>query len=126
MAASVRELINESTAAVRNGDLPAVAALYHPNAALHVPGADLIVGRAAIAQHFSRLLVAQPRDLAHEVTEEHLHEVTPNLTIVDTIGTSRWGGDQSGVEGFTMIAVRDDAGEWLWAGVRGALVPNDN
>ena len=126
MAASVRELITRSTEAVQKGDLSAVASLYHPNAALHVPGADLVVGRAAIAEHFSRLLKAQPADLEHEVTKEHLHEVTPDLTIVDTIGTSRWGEDQSGVEGFTMIAVRDDSGEWLWAGVRGALVPNGN
>ena len=123
MAASVRELINRSTEAVREGDLPAVARLYHPNAALHVPGDELVVGRDAIAEHFGRLLEAQPVGMEHEVTEEHVHEVTPNLTIVDTIGTSRWGSDRSGVEGFTMIAVRDDSGEWLWAGVRGALVP---
>ena len=126
MASSVRELITRSSEAVRNGDLSAVATLYHPNAALHVPGVDLIVGRAAIAEHFGRLLAVQPADLEYEVTEEHLHEVTPDLTIVDTIGTSRWGDDQGGVEGFTMIAVRDESGEWLWAGVRGALVPNQN
>ena len=126
MATTVRELITESAEAVRKGDLSAVATLYHPNAALHVPGAELIVGRGAIAEHFSRLLEAQPDDLEHEVTEEHLHQVTPDLTIVDTIGTSRWGEDHSGVEGFTMIAVRDESGEWLWAGVRGALVPHEN
>ena len=125
MAASVRELINRSTETVREGDLPAVARLYHPNAALHVPGAELVVGRAAIAEHFGRLLDAQPVGVEHEVTEEHVHEVTPNLAIVDTIGISRWGRDQRGVEGFTMIAVRDGSGEWLWAGVRGALVPRD-
>jgi len=126
MAASVRELITQSAEAVRNGDLSAVTSLYHPNAALHVPGAELIVGRAAIAEHFSRLLKAQPSDLSHDVTEEHVHQVTPDLTIVDTIGTSRWGNGRSGVEGFTMIAVRDDSGEWLWAGVRGALATKQN
>lgn len=122
MAASVRELLRESTQAIRQGDVAAVADLYHPNAALHVPGADLIIGRKAIVEHFRRVLAEQPDDLEHEVTEEHLHEVTPNLAIVDTVGTSRWGEDESGVEGFTMIAVRDDSGGWLWAGVRGALV----
>ena len=122
MAASVKALLSESAEAVRRGDVAAVAALYHPNAALHVPGADLIIGREAISEHFATILPKQPASLEHEVTEEHLHEVTPDLTIVDTVGTSRWGKDESGVEGFTMIAVRDDVGEWLWAGVRGALV----
>lgn len=125
MPTSVRGLIDETAEAVRRADLTAVAQLYHPNAALHVPGAGLIVGRAPITEHFSRLLGGQPVDLVHEVTEEHLHEVTPDLAIVDTIGTSRWGEDGRGVEGFTMIAVRDDSGEWLWAGVRGALVPSE-
>ncbi len=124
MAASVRELLSESTEAVLHGDVPAIAKLYHPNAALHMPGADLIIGRSAITEHFTKVLAEQPAGLRHEVTEEHLHEVTPDLAIVDTAGTSRWGDDESGVEGFTMIAVRDDSGEWLWAGLRGALVPN--
>lgn len=124
MAASVSELLRQSTEAVRRRDVATVVKLYHPNAALHMPGADLIVGRAAIAEHFAKLLAAQPTDLEHEVTEERLHEVTPDLTIVDTVGTSRWGNDESGVEGFTMIAVRDDSGDWLWAGIRGALVPS--
>jgi len=124
MAASVRELLDQSTQAVLRGDIVAVAKLYHPNAALHMPGADLVVGRAAIAEHFTKILAEQPADLEHAVTEEHLHEVTPDLAIVDTVGTSRWGGDDSGVEGFTMIAVRDASGEWLWAGIRGALVPS--
>ena len=123
MAASVRELITESSEAVRRRDSNAVASLYHPNAALHVPGADLVVGRPAITEHLGRLLEGQPRDIVHEVTEEHIHEVTPDLAIVDTVGTSRWG-DESGVEGFTMIAVRDESGEWLWAGGRGALIPS--
>jgi uncharacterized protein (TIGR02246 family) len=125
MATSVRELIDETAEAARRADLSTVAQLYHPNAALHVLGAGLMVGRESIAEHFSRFLGEQPADLVHEVTEEHLHEVTPDLAIVDTIGTSRWGDHESGVEGFTMIAVRDDSGEWLWAGVRGALVPGE-
>ena len=53
--------------------------------------------------------------------QERLHLVTPDLAIVDTIGTSR-AGEHGGVEGFTMIAVRDEVGEWLWAAIRGALV----
>ena len=106
MAASVRELINRSAEAVREGNSPAVARLYHPNAALHVPGAELVVGRAAIAEHLGRRLETQPIGMEHEITEEHVHQVTPNLAIVDTIGTSRWGDGESGVEGFTMIAVR--------------------
>jgi len=124
MAASVRELLSESTEAVLRGEVAAIAKLYHPNAALHMPGADLIIGRTAITEHFTKVLAEQPAGLGHEVTEEHLHEVTPDLAIVDTIGTSRWGDGESGIEGFTMIAVRDDSGEWLWAGLRGALVPN--
>ncbi len=123
MASSVRELLVESTEAVRRGDLSAMAHLYHPKAALHSPGAELIVGREKIAEHFADVLAQQPADVEHEVTEEHLHLVTPDLAIVDTVGTSRWG-QESGIEGFTMIAVRDETGEWLWAGVRGALVPN--
>lgn len=122
MAASVRKLLNQSAQAVRSGDAVAIANLYHPNAALHRRGADLIVGRPAIAKHFGMVLTEQPADIEHEVTEEHVHEVTPDLTIVDTVGTSRWA-DGDGVEGFTMIAVRDETGDWLWAGVRGALVP---
>ena len=124
MAASVKELLAESTAAVQRGDVSAVAALYHPNAALHVPGGSLVVGRTAIAEHFTQVLADQPVGITHEVTEEHVHEVTPTLTIVDTVGTSQWGEGETGREGFTMIAVRDEEGEWLWAGIRGALVPN--
>jgi uncharacterized protein (TIGR02246 family) len=124
MATTVRELIDQSAEAVRRRDMSAVARLYHPNAALHTPGSDLVVGRSAIVEHLSRLLENEPRGLVHDVEEEHLHEVTPDLAIVDTVGVSRWGDDQSGVEGFTMIAVRDPSGQWLWAGVRGTLVPN--
>lgn len=122
MASSVRALLTESTRALQQGDLHAITELYHPNAALHSPGAELIVGRGRIQEHFRKILSQQPADVQHEVTEEHLHEVTPDLAIVDTVGISRWG-DHSGTEGFTMIAVRDEEGEWLWAGVRGALVP---
>lgn len=125
MPATVRELLRESVEALRRNDLPAVANLYHPNAALHVSGAGLIVGRSAISEHLARLLDGQPNDVEHEVTEEHIHEVTPAVAIVDTIGVSRWGEGDSGVEGFTMIAVRDQSGQWLWAGVRGALVPTE-
>ncbi len=122
MASSVRDLLAESTEALHRGDVAAIVDLYHPNAALHTPGVDLIVGREAIGEHLTTVLAQQPDDVEHEITEEHLHLVTPDLAIVDTVGTSR-AGENSGVEGFTMIAVRDEAGEWLWAGIRGALVP---
>ena len=121
MASSVRELLNESVDAQRRGDAAEIADLYHPNAALYGPCTDLIVGRDAIAEHVTTVLAQTPAGLEHEVTEEHLHLVTPDLAIVDTVGTSR-AGENSGVEGFTMIAVRDERGEWLWAGIRGALV----
>ena len=121
MASSVRELLAESTDALRRGEAAEIADLYHPNAALYGPCTDLIVGREAIAEHVTTVLAQTPDGLEHEVTEEHLHLVTPDLAIVDTVGTSRVG-EFSGVEGFTMIAVRDETGEWLWAGIRGALV----
>ena len=122
MASSVRELLAESVDAQRRGEPAEIAELYHPNAALFGPGTDLIVGREAIAEHVSAVLSQTPDGLEHEVTEEHLHLVTPDLAIVDTVGTSSFG-ETSGVEAFTMIAVRDEAGEWLWAGIRGALAP---
>jgi uncharacterized protein (TIGR02246 family) len=122
MAASVRELMVQTQRAVRSGDVEAMADLYHPNAALHVPGDDLIVGRPDITRHFTQVLAGQPKDVEHEVTEEHIHEVTPHLAIVDTVGTSRATGVNC-KEGFTMVAVRDGTDDWLWAGVRGALVP---
>ena len=122
MASSVRELIVESVNAQRCGEVAGIVDLYHPNAALYGAGCtELIVGRGAIAEHVTAALAQQPDDMEHEVTEEHLHLVTPDLAIVDTVGTSR-AGENSAVEGFTMIAVRDEAGEWLWAGIRGALV----
>ena len=122
MSQSVRELLRESREAVRRRDVAAIVDLYHPNAALHTPGADLIVGRDALALHFREALAEQPDDVEHEVTEEHIHLVTADLAIVDTVGISRWP-EGSGVEGFTMIAVRDERGEWLWAALRGTLVP---
>ncbi len=121
MASSVRELITESVNAQHRGEVAEIVGLYHPNAALYGPSKDHIVGREAIAEHFTTALAQQPAGIEHEVTEEHLHQVTPDLAIVDTVGTSR-SSEGGGVEGFTMIAVRDEAGEWLWAGIRGALV----
>ena len=121
MASSVQELLAESVDAIQRGQIAEIVDLYHPNAALYGPSTDHIVGREAIAEHFTTALAEQPEGIEHEVTEEHLHQVTPDLAIVDTVGTSR-AGEISGVEGFTMIAVRDEAGEWLWAGIRGTLV----
>ncbi len=121
MASSVRELLADSVDAVQSGEIAEIVDLYHPNAALYGPSTDHIVGREAIAEHFTTALAQQPEGIEHEVTEEHLHQVTPDLAIVDTVGTSR-SSEGGGVEGFTMIAVRDEAGEWLWAGIRGALV----
>ncbi len=123
MASSVRDLLSESMEALHQGDVAVMANLYHPNAALHTPGAELIVGREAIIEHFTTVLAQQPDELEHEITEEHLHLVTPDLAIVDTVGTSHVSGGIRGVEGFTMIAVRNETDGWLWAGIRGALVP---
>jgi uncharacterized protein (TIGR02246 family) len=128
MASSVQGLMAVSKEALGRGDVATIASLYHPNAALHAPGGVLIVGREAIADHFASALAQIPDDIEHETTEEHVHLVTPDLAIVDLVGdtfrVSPTGmRDVVSVEGFTMIAVRDDAGEWLWAGIRGALVP---
>ncbi len=122
MASSVRELLTESADALRRGEVAEIVDLYHPNAALYGPYTDLIVGREAIAEHFTTVLTQTQDDLEHEVTEEHLHLVTPDLAIVDSVGTSR-AGEISGVDAFTMIAVRDETGEWLWAGIRAVLGP---
>ena len=122
MAASVRDLLTESTEAMHRGDVAATVDLYHPNAALYAPGRDPIVGREAVTEYVSTVLAQLPDDFEHEITEERLHLVTPDLAIVDSVGTSR-AGEISGVDAFTMIAVRDETGEWRWAGIRGALAP---
>ncbi len=123
MPSTVRELLDESIEAMHRADESALAALYHPNAALHQPGTEPIVGREAIGEHVAELLRGQPKELEHEVTEEHVHHVTPDLAIVDTMGTTRLGEEAMGREGFTMVAIQDPAEGWLWAGIRGALVP---
>ncbi len=53
--------------------------------------------------------------------------MTLDLVILDTEGenyrkTATGSREMLSVEGFTMIAIRE-RGEWLWAGIRGALVP---
>jgi uncharacterized protein (TIGR02246 family) len=121
MAASVRDLLAESTEAMRRGDVAAIVDLYHPNAAL-TQGWDPTVGREAVTEYVTTVLAQRPDDFEHEITEEHLHLVTPDLAIVDSVGTSR-AGEISGIDAFTMIAVRDETGEWLWAGMRAALAP---
>ena len=122
MASSVRDLLAESTEAMHRGDVAATVDLYHPNAALYAPGGDPIVGREAVTEYVTKVLAQQPDDFEHEITEERLHLVTPDLAIVDSVGTTR-AGEISGIDAFTMIAVRDETGEWLWAGIRGALAP---
>ena len=88
---------------------------------------DLGVGRAAIEKHFEAVLPTMPDDIVHQVTTKNVHYVTPDLVLVDTVGenyrkTALGGRERLSVEGFTMIAIRE-RGEWLWAGIRGALVP---
>ena len=122
MAASVRDLLTESTEALHRGDVAAIVDLSHLNAALHAPGGDPIVGREAVTEYVTTVLAQRPDHFEHEITEEHLHLVTPDLAIVDSVGTSR-AGEISGIDALTMIAVRDETGEWLWAGIRGALRP---
>ena len=56
--------------------------------------------------------------------------MTPDLVVIDTVGANyrkRAGadGEKLSVEGFTMIAIRE-RGEWLWAGIRGALVASES
>ena len=122
MASSVRDLLAESTEAMDRRDVAAIMDLYHPNAALYAPGGDLLEGREAVTDYVTTVLTQRPYDFEHEITEERLHLVTPDLAIVDSVGTSR-AGEISGIDAFTMIAVRDETGEWLWAGMRGALAP---
>ena len=127
MAKSYEELVAASEDAHARRDAHASAALFHPNANMPTLAGDFGVGCTAIEQHFEAVLPMMPDDLEHEVTTKNVHYVTPDLVIVDTIGESYRKTDSSGqekrsVEGFTMIAVRDQ-GEWLWAGIRGALFP---
>ena len=90
---------------------------------------DFGVGRAAIEKHFEAVLPTIPDDLAHQVTTKNAHYVTPDLAIIDTESenyrkTAVGGREMLSVEGFTMIAIRE-RGEWLWAGIRGVLVPGE-
>ena len=125
MATTIEELVAASDDAYQRRDARATAALFHPNANLPTAG-GFGVGREAIEQHFEAVLPMMPDNLEHQVTSKNVHYVTPDLVIVDTVGQSYrktdTGRENLSMEGFTMIAIREH-GEWLWAGVRGTLVP---
>ena len=127
MATTVEELVAASEDAYERRDAHTSAALFHPNANVPTLAGDFGVGRAAIEKHFEAVLPMIPDDLVHQVTTKNAHYVTPDLVIIDTEGenyrkTATGAGEMLSVEGFTMIAIRE-RGEWLWAGIRGALVP---
>ena len=124
MATTIEELVAASEDAQKRRDARASAALFHPNANMPTAG-GFGVGREAIEKHFEAVLPMMPTDLEHQVTSKNVHYVTPDLAIVDTVGESfrKTDGGRGNVsmEGFTMIAIREE-GEWLWGGIRGALV----
>jgi uncharacterized protein (TIGR02246 family) len=127
MAESVDELLALTKSAVAARDVAAVVSLYHENACITTLGGRFAVGRAAITEHLAKILPGVPQDVVHDVTSEHVHFVTSNLAICDSVGethsNSASGEDEvRSVEAFTLIAVRD-RGEWLWAGLRAILLP---
>lgn len=127
MATTYEELVAASEDAQERRDAHASAALFHPNANVPTAAGDFGVGRAAIKKHFEAALPMIPDDLEHHVTAKNVHYVTPDLVIVDTVGenyrkAADGGREKLSMEGFTMVAIREH-GEWLWAGIRGALVP---
>lgn len=127
MTTTIEDLVAASEEAYQQRDAHTTAALFHPNANVPTLTGDFGVGRAAIEKHFEAVLPAMPDDIEHHVTAKNVHYVTPDLALIDTVGenyreTATGGREKLSVEGFTMIAVREH-GEWLWAGIRGALVP---
>ena len=126
MATTLDELVAASEEAHQRRDAHASAALFHPNANVPTPAGAYGVGREAIEEHFSAVLPTMDEDIAHHVTAKNVHYVTPDLVVIDTVGENYrkradGGREKLSVEGFTMIAIRE-RGEWLWAGIRGALV----
>lgn len=129
MANTLEDLVAASEEAHARRDARASAALFHPNANVPTRAGAFGVGRAAIEQHFAAVLPTMPEDLVHHVTTKNVHYVTPDLVLIDTVGenyreTADGGREKLSVEGFMMVAVRE-RGEWLWAGIRGALVPGE-
>ena len=129
MTTTFEELVAASEQAHEQRDARASAALFHPNANVPTLAGDFGVGRTAIENHFEAVFPTMPDDIIHEVTAKNVHYVTPDLALIDTVGenyrkTAAGGRERLSVEGFTMIAIRE-RGEWLWAGIRGALVPGE-
>jgi uncharacterized protein (TIGR02246 family) len=112
--------------AVTARDVTAVVSLYHENACLTTGSGGFAIGRQAIAEHLGAVLPLMPTDIVHDVKSAHIHYVTPDLAICDSIGethrTSSVGDEARSVEAFTMIAVHDQ-GEWQWAGLRAIMLP---
>jgi len=129
MPQDLHDLVVQTRAAADRGDIPAIAALYHPNACLPTIAGRFAIGRDAIAEHFAAVLPGVPADIHHEPTQVHIHHVTPQIALVDSIGetcraTASGEREVLSVEAFTMVAVRE-GNEWLWAGVRGVLLPKE-
>jgi steroid delta-isomerase len=62
-ADQLRAVVEAHVAAVGAADAAALAALYAPNGRLYDPaGGPPVVGRAAVADHFARVL-SEPRDM---------------------------------------------------------------
>ncbi len=127
MATTYEDLVAASEEAHERRDAHASAALFHPNANMPTTDGDFGIGRAAIEQHFETMFPMMPDDIEHQITAKNVHYVTPDLVIVDTVGetyrkTTNGSPEKRTKEGFTMIAIREQ-GEWLWAGIRGALFP---
>ncbi len=55
--------IADLVAAYNAGDLQAIGAIYHPEAALFPPGEPAILGRDAIVQHYADAIAAGARDV---------------------------------------------------------------
>ena len=129
MTTTFEELVTASEQAHERRDAQASAALFHPNANVPTLAGDFGVGRTAIEKHFEAVFPTMPDDIIHQVTTKNVHYVTPDLVLIDTVGenyrkTAADGREVLSVEGFTMVAIRE-RGEWLWAGIRGALVPDE-
>jgi uncharacterized protein (TIGR02246 family) len=125
--AEIEQLLARAAEANRRGDVQALADLHHPNANNRQPSGEAIVGRAAIARHLETLFEMIPEDIESEPTDQWIHLVTPDVAIIDVhVRNYRRlpTGEREALsdEGFTVVAVRE-AGEWLLAAVRGALMP---
>ena len=127
MDAEIEHLLRRAAEANRRRDAEALAHLMHPNANYPLPDGTAVVGRAAIAKHLAPLLAMVPEDIEHDTVAQRIHRVTPDVAIIDIVARNyrrTEAGEREAIsdEAFTMVAVREE-GQWLVAGIRGALVP---